>query len=231
LMNVKTKMNLAQMIVVLQHVYCGAEQKLFTGTTFPFNPDGSLDGGLPIARQSFVEAAVGEVAVAKPDGKKCIDKVEMVEETEYDDVVECEHISDKKCHTSFATYYQSYQEEECEETYKKNCIVEYEHIVRTVNFCSTPLRRECNEDECGFAEYKEECYEKTQTVVQRAPKEQCSLEPAITCKNVSKLIPKLGPTEACVDVPKEVCKEYRINPKKVNKPVFKTWCYVPNKEV
>merc|ERR1712025_1057869 len=32
------------------------------------------------------------------DGKKCIDKVEMVEETEYDDVVQCDHSYDKRCH-------------------------------------------------------------------------------------------------------------------------------------
>ena len=33
----------------------------------------------------------GAVAAAEPgdDGKKCIDKVEMVEQTEYDDVVQC----------------------------------------------------------------------------------------------------------------------------------------------
>merc|ERR1719150_2465056 len=28
------------------------------------------------------------------DGKRCIDKVEMVEETEYDDVVQCDHSYD-----------------------------------------------------------------------------------------------------------------------------------------
>merc|ERR1711962_52833 len=34
-----------------------------------------------------------EVSAAGPDrdGKRCIDKVEMIEETEYDDVVQCDH--------------------------------------------------------------------------------------------------------------------------------------------
>ena len=36
------------------------------------------------------------MAAARPgqDGKRCIDKVEMVEETEYDDVVQCDHSYD-----------------------------------------------------------------------------------------------------------------------------------------
>merc|ERR1712013_81995 len=58
-----------------------------------------------------------EVSQAGPggDGKKCIDKVEMVEETEYDDVVQCDHSYDKRCHVSYITNYVSQQEVECEE--------------------------------------------------------------------------------------------------------------------
>merc|ERR1712098_57965 len=83
---------------------------------------------------------------------------------------------------------------------------------------------------CGFKEGTEECYDKKQTVVQDAPKEQCSLEPQRTCKHVTKLVPKLTPTEECVDVPKEVCSRSRTNPRKVKKPVVKKWCYVPSEE-
>merc|ERR1712215_211672 len=58
-----------------------------------------------------------DVAAASPgdDGKRCIDKVEMVEETEYDDVVQCDHSYDRRCHTTYTTNYESQQEEECEE--------------------------------------------------------------------------------------------------------------------
>merc|ERR1712123_498257 len=83
---------------------------------------------------------------------------------------------------------------------------------------------------CGFKEGAEECFDKTQTVVQDAPKERCTLEPQRTCKHVTKLVPKLSPTEACVDVPKEVCTRSRTNPRKVKKPVVKKWCYVPSEE-
>merc|ERR1711894_202523 len=67
-----------------------------------------------------------EVAGARPgnDGKRCIDKVEMIEETEYDDVVQCDHSYDKRCHTTYVTNYDSQQEEECEENYRKSCFIE-----------------------------------------------------------------------------------------------------------
>merc|ERR1711973_82937 len=259
------------------------------------------------------------VAAARPgnDGKRCIDKVEMIEETEYDDVVQCDHSYDKRCHTTYVTNYESQQEEDCEENFRKNWLIEYEKIAfnETAEVCRTPLVKDCDvqgpeicrteyesecwtkqevhdvqddvvecetvveekcEDNtsgyttttdcskwpkevcnvskkqvkkytpitgctkeprelcasagCGFKEGAEECFDKVQTVVQDAPKEQCSLEPQRTCKHVTKLVPKLEPTEECVDVPKEVCTRSRTNPRKVKKPVVKKWCYVPTEE-
>jgi len=259
------------------------------------------------------------VAAAGPgaDGKRCIDKVEMVEETEYDDVVQCDHSYDRRCHTTYVTNYESQQEEDCEENFRKNCFIEYEQIAfnETAEICRTPLVKDCDiqgpeicrteyesecwtkqevhdveddvvectteveekcEDEtsgyttntkcskwprevcsvskkqvkkytpitgctkeprelcapagCGFKQGTEECYDKVQTVVQDAPKEQCTLEPQRTCKHVTKLVPKLEPTEECVDVPKEVCTRSRTNPRPVKKPVVKKWCYIPSEE-
>merc|ERR1711936_672750 len=258
---------------------------------------------------SFDDVAGAEIQ----DGKRCIDKVEMIEEIEYDDVVQCDHSYDKRCHTTYVTNYDSQQEEECEENFRKNCFIEYEQIAfnETVEICRTPLVKDCNiegpeicrteyesecwtkqeehkvEDDvvecrteveekceettsgytteencskwprevcsvskkqvkkytpktgctkeprelcapagCGFKQGPEECYDKLQTVVQDAPKETCSLEPQRTCKQV----PKLSPTEECVDVPKEVCTRSRTNPRPVKKPVVKKWCYVPSEE-
>merc|ERR1711934_989945 len=268
---------------------------------------------------SDVDVSFPAVAAAGPgsDGKRCIDKVEMVEETEYDDVVQCDHSYDKRCHTTYVTNYDSQQEEECEENFRKSCFIEYEQIAfnETVEICRTPLVKDCDiqgpeicrteyesecwtkqevhevEDDvvdckteieekceeqtwgytsitdckkwprevcsvskkpvkkytpitgctkeprelcapagCGFTQGEETCYEKQQTIVQDAPKETCSLEPQRTCKHVTKLVPKLSPTEECVDVPKEVCTRSRTNPRKVRKPVVKKWCYIPSEE-
>jgi hypothetical protein len=38
-----------------------------------------------------------------------VDKVEMVEETEYDDVMTCDHSYDRRCHTSYTTTYEAQQ--------------------------------------------------------------------------------------------------------------------------
>merc|ERR1712080_652757 len=49
-----------------------------------------------------------------------------------------------------------------------------------------------------------ECYDKVQTVVQDAPKEQCTLEPQRTCKHVTKLVPKLSPPRSAWMYPRGV---------------------------
>jgi len=283
------------------------------------NPQTQLDvrnvrQGNEIDEVSFNQ--VSQSAIGS-DGKRCIDKVEMVEETEYDDVVQCDHSYDKRCHTSYVTNYVSQQEIECEENFVKSCFIDYEQIAfnETVRICRNPLVKDCDvtgpevcrtvyesecwtkqevhdvEDDvvdcrteheekcvdetsgyttstkcskwpkevcnvskkqvkkytpvtgcnkeprelcapagCGFKQGPEECQDKTKTVVQDAPKEECSLEPRRTCKHVTKLVPKLEPKEECVDVPKEVCTRSRQNPRKIRKPVIKKWCYVPSEE-
>jgi len=261
-------------------------------------------------------ASFAEVAAADEgdDGKRCIEKVEMQEKTEYDEVISCDHSYDKSCHTTYVTTYESQQEEECDENFRKNCFIEYEPkaVTETSRVCRTPLVKDCDvegpevcrteyesecwtkqeeheveddvvecttvteekcEDEtsgyttstkctkwpreecsvskkavtkftpitgctkeprvicapagCGLTQGAEECYDKTQTIIQEAPKEQCSLEPQRTCKHVTKLVPKLEPAEECVDVPKEVCTRSKTNPQTVKTPVIKKWCYVP----
>ena len=76
----------------------------------------------------------------------------------------------------------------------------------------------------------EECHEKTINLIQDDPKETCNLEPRIVCQFVTKLVPKLEPSEECVDVPKEVCIRERGNPRKVQRPTVKRWCYVASQE-
>ena len=88
------------------------------------------------------------VAAARPgnDGKRCIDKVEMTEETEYDEVVQCDHSYDRRCHTTYVTQYESQQEEDCDENFRKSCFIEYEQIAfnETATVCRTPLVKDCD---------------------------------------------------------------------------------------
>merc|ERR1712061_616982 len=153
--------------------------------TFPFNSGAQADHGHrdahheePVARQPSQELGArfsfqGEdgppsfddvAAAPESGGKRCIDKVEMVEETEYDDVVQCDHSYDKRCHTTYVTNYESQQEEECEENFRKNCFIEYEQIAfnETAEICRTPLVEDCDVQgpEICRTEYESECWTK-----------------------------------------------------------------------
>merc|ERR1712198_202997 len=108
--------------------------------TFPFNSneggDGHHDARNPSVQLEARAQRQGDdtdvsfpaVAAAGPgaDGKRCIDKVEMVEETEYDDVVQCDHSYDRRCHTTYTTNYESQQEEDCEENFRKSCFIKFQ---------------------------------------------------------------------------------------------------------
>jgi len=255
---------------------------------------------------------IGSIAAA---GERCIDKVVMVEETEYDDVITCKHSYSQKCHTTYTTDFEPQQEEECEENFVKNCFIEYKKVAseEKIQFCNTPLicdgegpiecktvhetqcvtkyheheveddvvscetiqeekcedvtngyttekkcskwpkqvctsekkvvkkytpeteckkvpRELCGPSGCDLKPGPEECFDKKEVVVQEVPEETCNLEPQKSCKHVTKLVPLLKPTEECVDIPKEVCARSRTNPRKVQKPVVKKWCYVPTAE-
>jgi len=260
------------------------------------------------ARGDDVALDIGSIAAA---GERCIDKVVMVEETEYDDVVTCKHSYSEKCHTTYTTDFEPQQEEDCEENFVKSCFIEYKKVAsqETVDFCYTPIElqgdgpevcqtvyesscttryeeHDVDEDQvecetiqeekcedvtqgytteekctkwpvqkcsaskattkkyspqteckkvprevCGAGTTQvplgEECNERQETVIQEVPEETCNLEPQRICKHVTKLVPLLKPVEECVDIPKEVCSRSRTNPRKVQKPVVKKWCYVP----
>lgn len=255
---------------------------------------------------------IGSIAAA---GERCIDKVVMVEETEYDDVVTCKHSYDTQCHTTYTTDFEPQQEEVCEENFIKECFIEYKKTAseESVEFCHTPLvcegqgeeecrtvyesqcetryhehevdddvvtcetvqdekcedvtqgytteqkctkwprevctqetqtvlkyspetdcrkvpRDLCGPSGCVLQPGPEECFDKKETIISERPEETCNLEPQKSCKHITKLVPLLKPAEECVDIPKEVCSRSRTNPRKVQKPVVKKWCYVPTEE-
>lgn len=275
-------------------------------------------GGAPFGRQGFqgqgddIDLSIGNIAAA---GERCIDKVVMVEETEYDDHIECHHSYSERCHTTYTTDFEPQQEEECNENFRKSCFIEYKKIAieEPVRQCHTPLicegvgpeecktvyesecetryhehdveddivecetiqeekcedvtqgytteqkctkwprqvctsRREavkkytpeteckkvprqlCGPSGCVPEAGPEECFDRKATIVQEVPEETCNLEPQRECKHVTKLVPFLKPVEECVDIPKEVCSRSRKNPRKVQKPVIKKWCYVPTEQ-
>ena len=115
------------------------------------------------ARQGENEVRVdfNSVARASSSGQRCLDKIEMVEETEYDEVVTCDHSYDQRCTTSYTTTYEAQQEEECEENFRKNCFIAYSQTAQevTVEICRTSLVKDCDAEGptvCS-TEYASEC--------------------------------------------------------------------------
>jgi len=149
-----------------------------------------------------------EVANARPDndGKRCIDKVEMVEEIEYEDHIQCDHSYDKRCHTTYVTNYESQQEEECEENYRKNCFIDYEQIAfnETVKVCRTGLVKNCTVrgPEICRTEYESECWTKPEKHEVVDDIVSCKTEYEEICKSETNgytTIPK------CTKWPHQVC--------------------------
>merc|ERR1712048_1011938 len=68
----------------------------------------------------------------------------------------------------------------------------------------------------------------TRSLLQNIPTEECDLEPQEHCKMETVLVPRLIQQPNCIKVPKEVCVNERVNPKKVSRPVVKEWCYKPS---
>jgi len=146
-----------------------------------------------------------------------------------DDVVECETVYEEKCEDETSGYTTNTK---CTKWPKEVCSVSKKPTTKLtpITGCTKEPVKLCAPAGCGFTQGDEVCHDKDQTIVQQKPNEQCTLEPQQTCKYVTKLVPKLEPTEECVDVPKEVCTRSRVNPRKIKKPVVKKWCYIPSPE-
>merc|ERR1711990_1180272 len=164
------------------------------------------------------------------DGKKCVKKVEMVNVTEYDEEVHCDHSYDRRCHTTYVTNYESQQEEECEENFRKNCFINYEKIAfnETVQVCRTPLVKDCDVQgpEICRTEYESECWTKQEehdveddivsceTVVDEKCEDEtsgyttntkCSKWPREVCSVTRKAVKKFTPITGCTKEPIELC--------------------------
>merc|ERR1712142_215433 len=145
-------------------------------------------------------------ADAGDDGRKCIEKVEMITETEYDEAVTCDHSYDKRCHTSYVTNYDSQQQEECKENYKKTCQILYEKIAfnETVSICRKPPVKDCNVQgpEICRTQYESECWTKQEKHEVVDDVVDCQTETETKCEDETS---GYTTTTKCFKWPREVC--------------------------
>merc|ERR1711872_40927 len=142
--------------------------------------------------------------------------------------IECKTVYESQCETRYHEHEVEDDVVTCETIQEEKCEVVKKYTPETE--CKKVPRELCGPSGCELKPGPEECFDKKETIVQEVPEETCNLEPQRACKHVTKLVPLLKPAEECVDIPKEVCSRSRTNPRKVQKPVVKKWCYVPTPE-
>ena len=89
--------------------------------------------------------------------------MEIVEERELENSLSCDHVYEKKCHTTFVTKFQPQQLEKCDEDYKKDCQIEFNTVTenKTQMACHEKLFAEnCKETSEG---QKSECRTELET--------------------------------------------------------------------
>ena len=167
---------------------------------------------------------------ADENGRKCVDKTMLRRETEYEEVMTCTHSYDERCHTSYTTSYEPHQEEECEEKFRKVCLISNEEkaVTESVEECTTPLVPDCTltvDDECRTVydtvcdtrqeEYQvEEQFPNCQTVNMEKcedvtlglkTEEKCVTWPTQQCTVETRTVTHSHPQTDCRKEPRELC--------------------------
>ena len=152
------------------------------------------------------------------------------EETNYTEVMTCDHSYDERCHTSYITSYQPHQEEECDEKFRKICWINYEDkaVNEVVEECITQNVKNCDEqgpEECTtvydtVCETSQEAHDveddvvNCKTVNQEMYKivnngfleeEKCGLWPQEQCEVTKQTVSKNSPKVECKKIPREIC--------------------------
>jgi len=94
--------------------------------------------------------------------------------------------------------------------------------------CQKVPKEICAASNCELRKQDKSCRKETRNLVQNIPSEQCDLEPQENCKLETVLVPRLVQQPNCIKVPKEVCVNAKVNPRKEVRPVVKEWCYRPS---
>lgn len=182
------------------------------------NEDGTHGSGNGVPTFDEVSAA----------GERCIDKVEMVEHTEYDEQVVCKHSYSEQCHQTYVTDYKPAQKQECEDNFVKNCHIEYKKSAQqeTVRKCSQPLTcggegpKVCRNIHTTVCETKLEIHNVNddvvdcKTVIEEDCKDitqgysttrECKKWPKVECTKTNVPVTKTSPITECSTRPTEVC--------------------------
>merc|ERR1739844_877980 len=80
------------------------------------------------------------------DDDGCINQVVLVEEVTYDEELQCRQLPQETCMQTMTTKYKTTKDEECKDTFTKDCYIEYINVPKSeqVEKCVTPWERDCD---------------------------------------------------------------------------------------
>merc|ERR1712158_339197 len=123
--------------------------------------------------------------------------------------------------------------EVCQTVYESACTTRYEEhdVAEDRVDCEVIQEEKCEDVTQGYTTEQrctkwpvQQCSASKENVKKYSPETECKKVPREICGAGTTQVPGV---EECVDIPKEVCSRSRTNPRKVQKPVVKKWCYVP----
>merc|ERR1711881_755915 len=136
------------------------------------------------------DVSFGAVAGSSPgsDGKRCIDKVEMVEETEYEKIAFNETV--QICREPLIKDCDVQGDEICRTEYESECWTKQEvnEVDDDVVECETVIEEKCEDETSGYT---------TNTRCSKWPKEVCNVS--------KKAVKKYTPITGCTKEPRELC--------------------------
>ena len=164
------------------------------------------------------------------EGRKCVKKTMMRRETVYEEVMTCDHTYDERCHTSYTTTYEPHQEEDCEEKFRKVCMISNEQkaVTEMVEECTTPLVPDCTKEgpEVCRTVYDTVCHTKRvgYEVEEQFPvcttvnmtkcqdvtlglitEQECEVWPVQQCEVEDRKVTHTQPRTECRKEPRELC--------------------------
>ena len=110
----------------------------------------------------------------------CVDKLMMVEYTDFTEVTTCVHKTETMCHDTYVTKFVPHQERECEEKFQKTCSIHFDQVVQNeeVEVCNVQLVPDCEQ------QGPEECQLVYDTVCTNRRREHKVMEDVVTCNTV-----------------------------------------------
>ena len=153
------------------------------------------------------------------DGRKCVNKTMMRRETEYDEVMRCDHSYDERCHTTYVTSFEPHQEEECDEKFRKVCMISNEQkaVTEMVEECTTPLVPDCERENipdvcrtvydtvCDTKQVGYEVEEQFPTCTTVKMEKNGEVWPVQQCSVENRTVTHSNPRTECRKEPRELC--------------------------